>query len=78
MFELHTNNAVKVVKGFYTLDTAVNFLADYRRKLKKLGESAAHKLWLVDTNAAESYETPNPIDKNKPNVFIHAPTKAGE
>lgn len=77
MFEMHVDecNLTKLtpVQSFSSLKTAVNYMADFRRSLKKAGQRAP-RMWFVDTKATRSYETPNPANKRKPAVFVRCPT----
>jgi hypothetical protein len=78
MIEIHTNAGFldntfgAQVKRFTTLETAVNFLADFKRHLKKLGLASGRKFWFVDTNSDKNYEVPNPAKKRGDPVYVHA------
>jgi hypothetical protein len=54
------------------LRLSVNFLADFRRHLKKLGLASGRKFWFVDTNSDKNYEVPNPAKRLGAPVYVHA------
>jgi DNA transposition AAA+ family ATPase len=71
MIEVHTET--RVVK-FATLSTAVSYLEDARRQVRKANDVLG-KVYIVDTGAKANYTAPHPNDPRKAAVFVRAGAK---